>query len=57
MFCFHVATRFDFRFRNFPRLNKTNNIKLLSLWFEVALMHIPYTVEFINRKLTNRIDF
>jgi len=30
---------------------------LLSLRFEVALLHIPYTVEFINRKLTNRIDF
>jgi len=30
---------------------------ILSLRFEVALMHIPYTVEFINRKLTNRIDF
>jgi len=29
---------------------------VLSLRFEVALMHIPYTVEFINRKLTNRID-
>jgi len=32
-------------------------IVLLSLRFEVSLMHIPYTVEFINRKLTNRIDF
>jgi len=32
-------------------------LSLLSLRFEVALMHIPYTVEFINRKLTNHIDF
>ena len=37
--------------------NSLNTIIVLSLRFEVALMHIPYTVEFINRKLTNRIDF
>ena len=38
-------------------VNNNNNTLVLSLRFEVALMHIPYTVEFINRKLTNRIDF
>ena len=37
--------------------NKDKWIVVLSLRFEVALMHIPYTVEFINKKLTNRIDF
>ena len=30
---------------------------VLSLRFEMALMHIPYTVEFINKKITNRIEF
>ena len=29
----------------------------MSMRFEVALMHIPYTVEFINRKLTIGVDF
>ena len=35
----------------------TASKQLLPLRFEVALMHIPYTVEFINRKPTHRIDF
>jgi len=42
---------------NDPNIITTDACTLLSLRIEVALVHIPYTVEFINRKITNRIDF
>jgi len=38
-------------------LNISSCTTSLALRIGVALMHIPYTVEFINRKLTNLIDF
>jgi len=30
---------------------------LLSFWFDVALMHIPYTAEFINRNQRIELAF
>ena len=30
---------------------------ILSFWFEVALMHFPYTAAFINRNQRNELTF
>jgi len=53
-----MFTRMATRFSTDPFCEANNlpielTIWVLSLRFEVALMHNPYTIEFMNRKLTN----